>query len=208
MVPDPAPTTPKPTVVPTPHSSQAVARRLVAEGRILVQDSGDRAAVQLFLRALAADSLNTHAYWELGASYHRLRAWHDAVQAWQRLSELAPQYPNLARRLPIVRMRRDRASTPAPPVEEEPRKGTPIRIAAVGDIQLGRSWPEDNPILPPDNAAHMFGRVAHWLRAADITFGNLETVLADSGDSTKCVVVGGRFPGVPVRMFGIGSAAT
>ena len=197
--PAPALAPPSPAVSPAPIESvgtpsdtrirpsrQAVARQLVAEGRARVQGSDDRAAIGQFLRALEADSLNTHAYWELGAAYQRLGSWNDAVHAWQRLSEIAPKYPQLARRLPIVRMRRDRASTTAPLVEEEPREGTPIRIAAVGDIQLGRSWPEDNPILPPDNAAHMFGRVAHWLRAADITFGNLETVLADSGDSTKC----------------------
>ncbi len=100
MVPDP--------VAPIPPSRQAVARQLVAEGRARVQDSNDRAAVRQFLQALEADSLNTHAYWELGAAYQRLGSWNDAVHAWQRLSEIAPRYPQLARRLPIVQMRRDR----------------------------------------------------------------------------------------------------
>ena len=186
MVPDPSPVVPEVTVVPTPPSKQDVAQRLVVEGRALVQDSNDLAAVRRFLSAIEMDSASTHAYWELGAAYQRLGSWDEAVRAWQTLSEIAPDYPQLARHLPILQMRRDRATASSSVVEETPRQGTPIRIAAVGDIQLGRSWPEDDPILPPDNAALMFSRVAHWLRAADITFGNLETVLADSGDSTKC----------------------
>ncbi len=186
MVPDPALVVAEVMVVQTPPSKQDVAQRLVAEGRALVQDSDNLAAVQRFLSAIETDALNTHAYWELGWAYQRLESWNDAVLAWQALDEIAPDYPQLTRHLPILRMRRDRAAGLTSVVEEMPRKGTPIRIAAVGDIQLGSSWPEDDPILPPDNATHMFSRVADWLRAADITFGNLETVLADSGDSTKC----------------------
>ncbi len=61
-----------------------------------------------------------------------------------------------------------------------------IRIAAVGDIQLGSGWPEERAVLPPGQAESMFRYVTERLRAADVTFGNLETVLADSGESTKC----------------------
>jgi hypothetical protein len=62
----------------------------------------------------------------------------------------------------------------------------PLRIAAVGDIQMGQGWPEDHVRLPPDDAADFFTAVAPILQDADLTFGNLETTLADSGDSHKC----------------------
>lgn len=71
-------------------------------------------------------------------------------------------------------------------VEEEPTPGPRITIAAVGDIQLGSGWPEERAVLPPGQAESMFRHVTERLRTADVTFGNLETVLADSGESTKC----------------------
>ncbi|RVU01707.1 CapA family protein [Mucilaginibacter limnophilus] len=55
-----------------------------------------------------------------------------------------------------------------------------ITIAAVGDIMLGTSYP-NNGTLPPDGAKHSFDEVKDELRNADITFGNLEGVLLDSG---------------------------
>ena len=194
MVPDPVPVTPEVTVTGVRLPDAERARRLVMEGRALVEDSAAfDAAVGKFLDAIAADSLHGDAYWELGWAYQHRDEWDEGLRAWRSLQRIDPAYPGLARDLPILEMRRDRAAVrdtlvPGTPLaaEEEPRPGTPIRIAAVGDIQLGRSWPEDNPILPPNNAAPMFSRVDHWLRAADITFGNLETVLADSGQSTKC----------------------
>ena len=193
MVPDPVPVVPDLVVHGSRQRDAARARKLVADGRALADDPAKLgAAVRLFLAAAELDSLNPHAYWELGWAYQRLFSWNDAVGAWNMLRALEPRYPGLSRHAPILRMRRDRAAAetladgdPLIP-EEEPRAGTPIRIAAVGDIQLGRSWPVDNQILPPDNAAQMFSRVSDWLRAADVTFGNLETVLADSGESTKC----------------------
>jgi hypothetical protein len=194
MVPDPVAVTPEVTVTGVRFPDRERARRLVTEGRALVENPGGiDAAVGKFLDAIAADSLHGDAYWELGWAHQQRDEWDEGLQAWQSLRRIDSAYPGLARHLPILEMRRDRAAardtlasgTPLAP-EEEPRHGTSIRIAAVGDIQLGRSWPEDNPILPPDNAAPMFSRVDHWLRAADITFGNLETVLADSGQSTKC----------------------
>jgi hypothetical protein len=194
VVPDPVAVAPPAVVIGARLSDEARARRLVREGRALVDDPNDvDAAVGRFLAAIALDSLNGDAYWELGWAYQRLIEWQEGFLAWHALQRIDPTYPGLSRHLPILEMRRDRAGirdtltagTPLAP-EEEPRRGTPIRIAAVGDIQLGQSWPEDDPILPPENAASMFGRVDHWLRAADITFGNLETVLADSGESTKC----------------------
>ena len=55
-----------------------------------------------------------------------------------------------------------------------------ITIAAVGDIMLGTSYPNDKT-LPPDSAKGSFKNVEKQLRAADITFGNLEGTLLDKG---------------------------
>lgn len=53
-------------------------------------------------------------------------------------------------------------------------------IAAVGDIMLGTSYP-DNKTLPPDSAKGSFKNVLKELRDADLTFGNLEGTLLDTG---------------------------
>jgi poly-gamma-glutamate capsule biosynthesis protein CapA/YwtB (metallophosphatase superfamily) len=61
-----------------------------------------------------------------------------------------------------------------------------VTLAAVGDVQLGRAWPEPRATLPPNDARDMFTAVTPVLGDADITFGNLETVLKDDGPSSKC----------------------
>jgi poly-gamma-glutamate capsule biosynthesis protein CapA/YwtB (metallophosphatase superfamily) len=55
-----------------------------------------------------------------------------------------------------------------------------ISIAAVGDIMLGTSYP-DISTLAPDGALSSFEYVKHHLKNADLTFGNLEGTLLDSG---------------------------
>jgi poly-gamma-glutamate capsule biosynthesis protein CapA/YwtB (metallophosphatase superfamily) len=55
-----------------------------------------------------------------------------------------------------------------------------ICIAAVGDIMLGTSYP-DKKTLPPDSAKNSFKNVTAELRDADVTFGNLEGTLLDTG---------------------------
>lgn len=76
--------------------------------------------------------------------------------------------------------------TAATAPKEIPLNKRRIRIAAVGDIQMGRAWPKKHAALPPKDGAVLFAEVAQELGDADITFGNLETVLADSGESSKC----------------------
>ena len=55
-----------------------------------------------------------------------------------------------------------------------------VCIAAVGDIMLGTSYP-DSRTLPPDSAKNSFKNVLDELHHADITFGNLEGTLLDTG---------------------------
>jgi len=55
-----------------------------------------------------------------------------------------------------------------------------IRITAVGDIMLGTSYPTRNT-LPPDSGVNSFKQALQHLRDADVTFGNLEGTLLDTG---------------------------
>ncbi len=71
----------------------------------------------------------------------------------------------------------------APVESPAPKKGESITIAAVGDIMLGTATRGDKP---PNDGADMLKDFAPVLSAADITFGNLEGPLADSGVSAKC----------------------
>jgi poly-gamma-glutamate capsule biosynthesis protein CapA/YwtB (metallophosphatase superfamily) len=62
----------------------------------------------------------------------------------------------------------------------------------VGDIQMGRAWPKDRIRLAPDGARDLFAGVKAVLADADLTLGNLETVLADEGESHKCKKLSNR----------------
>jgi poly-gamma-glutamate capsule biosynthesis protein CapA/YwtB (metallophosphatase superfamily) len=61
---------------------------------------------------------------------------------------------------------------------------TVIRIAAVGDIMMGTTFPEE--ILPPEDGATLFRAVAPLLAGHDVVFGNLEGPLTDVERSPKC----------------------
>lgn len=182
--------------VDTPQVSRDPARadEMVRRARIALQHGDTSLAGLYFEEAISADSAAVDAYWELGKLEQRRRHWDHAVAAWEALARIDSGHPELAMRLPVLLMRRDRADSLAllPPgaatlaPEEEPRPGTPVRIAAVGDIQLGQAWPPDAMRLPPNNATDVLAKVAPLLEDADITFGNLETVLGDSGTSRKC----------------------
>jgi len=60
-----------------------------------------------------------------------------------------------------------------------------LTFAAVGDIMMGLNYPSEAPALPPQDGALTFESVAEILRDADITVGNLEGVMLDSGGTVK-----------------------
>ena len=60
-----------------------------------------------------------------------------------------------------------------------------LTFAAVGDIMMGLNYPNSAPILPPKDGALTFESVGEALRSADITVGNLEGVMLDSGGTAK-----------------------
>lgn len=77
------------------------------------------------------------------------------------------------------------------PVETErsaPQDTSPITIAAVGDIMMGTTIPDESR-MPPKDGADMLKEVTPILSAADITFGNLEGPLSDTGNSAKCATL-------------------
>jgi poly-gamma-glutamate capsule biosynthesis protein CapA/YwtB (metallophosphatase superfamily) len=56
-------------------------------------------------------------------------------------------------------------------------------IIGVGDIMMGTNFPESK--LPPDDGRFLLRSVTSILSDADLTFGNLEGVLLDSGGTPK-----------------------
>ena len=75
----------------------------------------------------------------------------------------------------------------APPTSTRPEPKPPVTFAAVGDVMLGSSFPDETGgMLPPDDGATLLREVTPLLRAADVAFGNLEGPLVDTGTSEKC----------------------
>lgn len=58
-----------------------------------------------------------------------------------------------------------------------------VAIIGVGDIMMGTNFPEDK--LPPQDGGFLLRDVEQILRNADVTFGNLEGTLLDSGGTPK-----------------------
>jgi len=73
---------------------------------------------------------------------------------------------------------------PAPVVKHDTIQRDSFCIAAVGDIMLGTSYP-DNRTLPPDSAKGSFKNVIEHLQSADVTFGNLEGTMLDKGEPAQ-----------------------
>lgn len=173
------------------------ATRRLEEGRQLQREEGrDGAdgAVALYEQALQADAACADALWELGWS-HQLRGdWKAALGAWERLRALAPEYPQLDQEYASAQERAAQAEALArlpevgTPEEQQlqPSEGAPIELTAVGDVHMGSAWPPRKAVLPPRDGADLWTDVADLLAEAPILFGNLETVLADGGESRKC----------------------
>lgn len=66
-----------------------------------------------------------------------------------------------------------------------------VKIAAVGDIMLGTSYP-DSSFLPKNGSFSLFRPLHKHLTDADITFGNLEGVLTDDLSEVKDCFTEGR----------------
>lgn len=58
-----------------------------------------------------------------------------------------------------------------------------ITIIGVGDIMMGTNYPENR--LPAQNGSLLMKEVIPILKAADVTFGNLEGLLLDEGGTAR-----------------------
>src|SRR5688500_1724039 len=70
-------------------------------------------------------------------------------------------------------------TNPPAPVQQQ------ITIAAVGDIMLASTFPNESR-MPPNDGADLLDAVTPVLSAADIAFGNMEGPIVDGGVSEKC----------------------
>jgi hypothetical protein len=79
-----------------------------------------------------------------------------------------------------------------PPSNDEggtptPAPDLPLVFAAVGDVMLGSSFPDETGgLLPPADGWGLLAEVTPAIMAADVAFANLEGPLLDSGPSEKC----------------------
>ncbi|HEY2847360.1 MAG TPA: CapA family protein [Pyrinomonadaceae bacterium] len=73
----------------------------------------------------------------------------------------------------------------APVTDPTPHNQEPMTIVAVGDIMMGSPFPNDSR-MPPNDGKDLFAPFKDLLQGADITFGNLEGPMTDSGVSAKC----------------------
>ena len=84
--------------------------------------------------------------------------------------------------------RADTSAPPSPLIEPAPpavRLYAPVRLAFVGDINLGTATLPDG--VPPDTG-HALLRRARPSLTGDLVVGNFEGVLADTGTPVKCLV--------------------
>lgn len=60
-----------------------------------------------------------------------------------------------------------------------------LTFVGVGDIMMGLNYPDESPVLPPEDGALIFADVKSILQDATLTIGNLEGVLLDLGGTPK-----------------------
>lgn len=81
----------------------------------------------------------------------------------------------------------EKPATAPLPQSSPPTPVLPVTVAAVGDIMMGSTFPDETGgMLPPDDGRLLFAEVEPLLQSADVAFGNLEGPLVDGGTSEKC----------------------
>ncbi|MEQ1501062.1 MAG: CapA family protein [Myxococcota bacterium] len=165
---------------------------LLAAG-MAAQRAGDSAtAIAKYAACLALDPGNVPCHWEIGWSYWTKSDWANVVAHWHEVKARDPNHPDLAKNLPLAeaqlqaRKATDQALAAAPTTIRAPvAAGTTIRLRAVGDLMIGSDFPEP-AIFPPNEGKNIFDGVVDLLKDADLTFGNFEGPLCDSGTTNKC----------------------
>lgn len=171
----------------------ATPAELVEQG-MLAQRNGDvDAALDHYQQCLTQQPDFVGCHWEIGWSYWTQGNWEKVVEHWRKVRSLDPSHSQVSKHLPkaeaqleslrmIEAMASDAPTTVRPPLA----KGRTLRLRAVGDIMLGTDFPGDGKHLPPSDGADMLTAVKAALLDADLTFGNLEGPLCDTGTTRKC----------------------
>ncbi len=142
-------------------------------------------------KSVSADPCNISALWEAGWAYYQAEKWQKVCELWGRVKELQPSTPGLSINL---KMAQERASVQMyldtvtlnsdVTIDTIADVSQTVSVTAVGDIQLGRAWPEEYAALPDGGPEALLDQVSPYLKD-DITFGNLETVLSNTGGTMK-----------------------
>lgn len=98
---------------------------------------------------------------------------YDIVQHYLAARRSMPTYEEM-RREDSIRLERER-------LERE------VTITCVGDMVLGVNYPDNAPMLPVHDGAHLFDDVREYLVGADLAVGNLECLLLDKGGECRVV---------------------
>ena len=130
-------------------------------------------------------------HWEIGWAYWLTGDWGEVVEHWSAVKKAEPDRPGVDKYLSQATdnlslqelLAQGRANAERSFVSTAP-DGATLRMRAVGDMMIGTDFPAGH--LPPQDGATIFAGVADWLRDADLTFGNLEGPLCDSGRTDKC----------------------
>jgi tetratricopeptide (TPR) repeat protein len=164
---------------------------LLAAGMAAQTDGNSAVAITKYQACLAIDPNHVECNWEIGWSYWTTNDWQKVVDHWQKVKSLDPSHKDLNKYLPSAEAQLAARKATLVAISDAPAtvrpalpSGTTLRIRAVGDLMIGSDFPE--PKMPPDDGAHYFDGVADLLKDADLTFGNLEGPLCDSGTTNKC----------------------
>jgi hypothetical protein len=153
--------------------------------------SAAKAAFEQCIRATSTPpEARVDCQWELGWALWLVGDWKGVVEQWEAVRAADPDREGLDKYLSQVKdnlgldaiLAKGRAGAAATYKSDVPA-GTTVRLRAVGDMMIGTDFPAG--ALNPEVEA-TFSDLKDWLSDADLTFGNLEGPLCDSGKTGKC----------------------
>lgn len=164
---------------------------LLARGMAAQRAKDAPAAKAAYQACLQADPSHVRCHWELGWSLYTESDWAGVVREWETVKRLQPDHPEVDQHLGTARGHLAsleairKAGQQAPDTVRAPiPAGKTVRLRAVGDIMMGTDFPAG--FLPPEDGRTVLAQVSALLGDADVTFGNLEGPLCDSGTTNKC----------------------
>ena len=171
----------------------ATPSQLLEEGMTAQRSGNVDLALEKYQACIAANPEFVGCHWEIGWSYWTQQNWAKVVEHWNTVKRLDPTHRQVDQYLPTANANLDslrmiEALAQNAPTEVRPpiAEGKTLRLRAVGDIMLGTDFPDEGRHLPPEDGRGLLDAVKAWTADADITFGNLEGPLCDTGETRKC----------------------